>query len=112
MEATTRAGYRSYLNRHFLPLFGDIPIADILPSTVQAWVTQATGGGPSPRSIVKYHVMLYSVLKRAARDRVIGYNPCADTELPKVVPHKTRILTPEESQTLIAQSQIASYPSY
>lgn len=103
LEATTRAGYRSYLDRHFLPFFGDIPIADILPSTVQAWVTHTAGEGLSPRSIVKYHVMLHGVFKRAVRDRVIGYNPCADTELPKVVAYKTRILTPEEFQALLAQ---------
>lgn len=73
-------------NGHFPPFFGDFPIADILP-----------------RSIVRYHVMLHSVFKRAARERVIGYNPCADTELPKVVAQKTRTLTPVEFQTLIAQ---------
>lgn len=27
------AGYRANLDRHFLPYFGDIPMADILPST-------------------------------------------------------------------------------
>ncbi|PZS25963.1 MAG: site-specific integrase [Pseudonocardiales bacterium] len=102
LEASTKAGYRSYLDRHFLPFFGDIPIADILPSAVQAWVTKAAADGLSARSIVKYHVMLHSVFKRAVRDRVIGYNPCADTELPKVIAPKTRILTPEEFQALLA----------
>jgi hypothetical protein len=45
LEASTRAGYRSYLDKHFLPFFGNIPMAEILPSTVQAWVTKATGSG-------------------------------------------------------------------
>jgi len=57
----------------------------ILPSTVQAWVTVAAGSGLSPRSVVKYHVMLHSVFKRAVRDRVILYNSARETELPKVV---------------------------
>jgi integrase len=95
-------GYRSYLDRHFLPFFGDLPMASILPSTVQSWVTQASTDGLAPRSVVKYHVMLHSVFKRAVRDRVIGYNPCAETELPKVIARKTRILTPDEFQTLLA----------
>ena len=55
-----------------------------LPSTVQAWVTQAVAGGLSPRSVGKYHVMLHGIFRRAVRDRVILHNPCADTELPKV----------------------------
>jgi Phage integrase, N-terminal SAM-like domain len=102
LEVTTKAGYRSYLDRHFVPYFGDMPLADILPSTVQAWVTHAAAAGLSARSITKYHGMLKSIFKRAVRDRVIGYNPCSDTELPKVISRKSRTLTPEEFQTLLA----------
>ena len=60
-----------------------MPISDISPSTVQAWVTQAADGGLSARSIAKYHAMLKSIFKRAACDRVIGYNPASDTEPPR-----------------------------
>ena len=103
LEASTKASYRSYLDRHFLPFFGDIPMADIVPSTVQAWVTYASGGGLSARSVAKYHVMLHGVFKRAVRDRVIGYNPCAETELPKVVASKTRILDTRGVLLVLAQ---------
>ena len=101
LEASTKAGYRSYLDKHFLPYFGTYPMAEVLPSTVQSWVTQAVASGLSPRSVVKYHVMLHGVFKRAVRDRIIAYNPCADTELPKVVKKKLRILTPEEFEKLL-----------
>jgi len=50
---------------------------------------------------VKYHVMLHGVFKRAVRDRVIAYNPCFDTELPKVVKKRLRIVTPEEFEKLL-----------
>ena len=103
LEVSTRAGYRSYLDKHFLPYFGAMAIADILPSTVQGWVTQAVESGLSARSVVKYHVMLHGVFKRAVRDRVLGYNPCTDTELPKVIARKTCILTPEEFDRLLAR---------
>jgi integrase len=101
LEVSTRAGYRSYLDKHFIPYFGEMPMAEILPSTVQGWVTQAVAGGLSARSVVKYHVMLHGVFKRAARDRVIAYNPCADTELPKVITKKPRILAPAEFERLL-----------
>jgi len=70
---------------------------------VQDWVTDAVRSGLSPSSVVKYHVMLHSVFKRAVRDRVIASNPCEGTELPKIPPRKSRIMTPEEYQRLIAQ---------
>jgi integrase len=103
LEITTLAGYRSYLDRHFLPHFGPMPMGDILPSPVQAWVTAALDSGLAPRSVVKYHVMLHGIFKQAARDRVIPHNPAADTRLPKVVTKSRRILTPEEFQTLLAK---------
>ena len=103
LEVSTRAGYRANLDKHFLPYFGTMPMAEIMPSTVQGWVTAAVAGGLSARSVVKYHVMLHGVFKRAVRDRVIGYNPCADTELPKVVPAKIHILTPDEFDRLLAE---------
>jgi hypothetical protein len=39
LELSTRQSYRSNLDRHFLPFFGDLPMAKIMPSTVQAWIT-------------------------------------------------------------------------
>ena len=101
VEVSTMAGYRSYLDKHFLPSFGDRPMAEILPSIVQDWVT-AAASDLSPTSVTKYHVMLHSVFKRAVRDRVILTNPCEGTELPKVPPRKARILTPPEYDRLVA----------
>jgi integrase len=103
LEVSTKAGYRANLDKHFLPYFGAMALADILPSTVQGWVTKAVADGLSARSVVKYHVMLHGVFKRAVRDRVIGHNPSADTELPKVVPAKVRILAPEDFDRLLAE---------
>jgi integrase len=35
-------------------------------------------------------------------DRRIAHNPCADTDLPKVVPARQRIITPAQFETLLA----------
>lgn len=101
LELSTRAGYRSYLDKHFIPYFGEKPMSGIAPSTVQAWVTSACAAGLAPQSVVKYHVMLHGIFKRAVRDRVIVRNPCSDTELPKVVAKRLRILSPEEFDRLL-----------
>ena len=50
----------------------------------------------------KYHTMLHSVFERALRDRVVTFNPCAHTELPKVIKKKTRTLTPDEYDAILA----------
>ena len=103
LEVSTRAGYLSNLRTHFVPYFGPMPLAMIKPSNVQGWVSHAVDLGLSPRSIAKYHTMLHSVFARAVRYRMLAFNPCAATELPKVVLRKTRILTPAEFELVLAE---------
>ncbi len=102
VEASTLAAYRSYLDKHFIPVFGKRPMGKILPTEIQRWVTTATENRLSAASIGKYHTMLASVFERALVDRVITFNPCAHTELPKRVKKKTRTLTPAEYDSILA----------
>jgi integrase len=101
VETSTLAAYRSYLDKHFIPTFGKRPMGKILPSEIQRWVTTATENGLSAASVRKYHTMLHSVFERAQRDRVVTFNPCAHTELPKLVKKKARTLTPEEYAAIL-----------
>ena len=103
LEVSTKAAYRSNLDTHFLPFFGEYPLSAISPSMVQRWVTHALRGGLSARSVGKYHVVLHGIFGRAVRDRVIAHNPAADTDLPKVIAKRQRIITPEEFERLLAQ---------
>ncbi len=47
--------------------------------------------------------MLHGIFARAVRDRVIAHNPAADTDLPKVITKRQRIITPAEFDRLLAQ---------
>ena len=99
LEPTTMASYSSNLNRHFFPFFGTKQLSQITPALVQDWVTKAAADGLSPRSICKDHTMLHSIFVRALRDQLILANPCAHTDLPKVLAKATRTLTPDEYTT-------------
>jgi integrase len=102
IEPTTKAAYQSNLDRHFYPFLGRKQLHQITPGLVQDWVTKAAAGGLSARSIRKYHTMLHSIFVRAVRDGLIVANPCAHTELPKVIAKTSRTLTPDEFDVLIA----------
>jgi len=103
LELSTRQAYSSVMNYHFVPFFGQLPMKRIMPSTVQVWVTKVSSEGRiSPVTIKKNHVMLHSVFRRAVRDRIITFNPCSDTELPKIVRKQNQTLTPEEYARLYA----------
>jgi hypothetical protein len=101
-RVSTRAAYRSNLEHHLLPYFGQLPLEAILPSTVQAWITHALDRGLSPRSVRKYHTLLHGIFARAVRDRVITADPAAQTELPKVITKRMHVLTPAEFDRLLA----------
>jgi len=103
LELTTRAAYRSYLDKHFLPYFGKRPMASITPTTVESWIATALREGLSAASVRKYHSMLKTIFQRAVRDRVLLTNPCAATELPKAVRKPRTIPTPEEFDQLISE---------
>ena len=97
LELSTHQAYASILNYHYIPFFGNLPMARIMPSTVQEWVTLVSAEGKiKPVTIKKNHVMLHSVFRRAVRDRIISFNPCSETELPKIVRRQSQTLTPEE----------------
>ncbi len=103
LEVSTRAAYRSYLNKHFIPYFGRRAMASITPSAVESWISKALKDGLSPASVRKYHSMLKTIFQRAVRDRVIVINPCAATELPKAVRKPRTIPTPEDFDRLISE---------
>ena len=103
LEVSTRAAYRYYLDRHFVPRFGTMAILRISPSVVQAWINEAATTTLSARSIVKYHAMLHRIFARAVIDRIVPVNPCAHTELPKVLAVRKQIVTVEQVEKILTK---------
>jgi integrase len=103
LEVSTRTAYGYYLDKHFLPRFGTLPMRRISPAMIQAWVNDATAGGLSPRSVVKYHALLHKIFNRAVIDRAIHLNPASQTALPKVVAKPKRIITAVQFENILVQ---------
>ena len=59
-----------------------------------------------PRSVVKYHALLHKIFSRAVIDRVVPYNPCSHSELPKIISKPKRIITPEEFDAILASIDV------
>ncbi len=103
LEVSTRTAYGYYLDKHFLPRFGTLPMRRISPAMIQAWVNDVTAGGLSPRSVVKYHALLHKIFNRAVIDRAIGLNPAGHTALPKVVAKPKQISTAAQFEDILVQ---------
>lgn len=98
---STARYHETMLRRHVYPVFGGRPIADVLPSHIQAWVA---GLALQPPTVGIVHAIVAGIFRSAVRDRRIMANPCEGTRLPKVQPKLVEPWTTEQVQALIAAS--------
>lgn len=103
LEVSTRAAYRYYLDKHFLPYFGDLPMKTITPSLVQSWVNEVSAATLAAPSVVKYHAVLHKIFSHAVIDRIVPTNACSHGELPKVVRQPKRIITAEQFEAILSR---------
>jgi integrase len=89
------SGFRSYdssWRNHVTVRWGDVRIADVRYSDVQAWVSDMSGtSGPV---IVRFaHSVLARILDDCVRDRMLTSNPARGVKLPKRPPRRNTYLT-------------------
>jgi integrase len=78
---STRYNITHCLKRHVYPVLGDLPVAVIRPTQVQALVT-ALGAVLAPSTVRVVYGYVVSVLGAAVRDKVIASSPCEGVRLP------------------------------
>lgn len=74
LRATTRASYRTALERHLVPTFGDTPLSEITPSLVRSWFQ--SDGERTPTARAHAYQVLVAVMSQAEEDELILRNPC------------------------------------
>lgn len=89
-------GYRSVLNRHVLPAFGDVPLGRLEPMAIREWVSGMTTGGVGPSTIRQAWLLLSQILGAAVKDGLIVRNPAQGVEIPRIRPRERFYLTADE----------------
>jgi integrase len=69
------------MRNHIIPRWGDVPLAKIDHTSVQAWIADLSSRR-SPATVRECYRVFSSVMKAAVRDRTIGLNPCEGVRLP------------------------------
>jgi hypothetical protein len=77
-KPSTLVDYRSALNAHLLPAFGDQPLEEITAEQIDAWRRSLTG--LSNRSKNKLLIQLHGIFRRAQMVWAIPINPLARVE--------------------------------
>jgi integrase len=100
METSTRQSYKYGIDKHLMPFFGSMRMADILPAHVREWVTTQVTAGVTPAMIRQSKIILSAVFTTALNDFVVALHPCRGVKTPSVPVKEYRILTPEEFDRL------------
>jgi integrase len=95
-QATMRpSGYRSYESLwriHVAPRWGNLAIADVRFTDVQAWVSKLAQD-LSASTVRTTHTLLSMVLADAVRDRMLAVNPAVGVKLPAKTKRRKAYLT-------------------
>lgn len=91
------ANWRSMINRHVIPAFGDRNMRAIKATELQVWLSGFAGESKS--TIAQAAAVIRNVFAAAHADRIISSNPAAAIKLPKPgAVNERRSLTAEETR--------------
>jgi integrase len=96
IRPTTWDRYRGLLDHHVLPLIGDVKLVDVKPRHVQVVVDRMVDGGAAPRSVLQCYRVLSGALRQAVRWQMIGVNPAAAVQPPRI--SRADVTVPDSEQ--------------
>ncbi len=92
-------GYRSGIEAHLLPAFGEMPVEDVTTAAIEQWLAGYSG---SVRSRNKLLIEMHGILGRARR--IYGLPGNAAAEVEKFTPRPSgeiEVFSPEEVWALL-----------
>lgn len=92
--------YRSVLNAHILPAFGECFIEDITWEDIQEWLDERADRAKN--SVKLYLTVIAAILEKAKENKLIDANPAKSSELVIEATKETRreALTPEQQRSI------------
>ena len=74
-KKSTGENYRGFLNKHILPVFGNLKVTDINRGKVKNFLLEMVGSGYSKSYAGQFKNVISGVLNKAVDDEVIQVNP-------------------------------------
>ena len=106
LSPTTRAGYLQQIEFHVVRELGNIPLKDLKPNDVQAWVNDLSHNqGLSGQTVKNIFLNLKSALKVARKQKMITENPCQDIVLPPIKPYKAQVYNTEQIKQMLSAAE-------
>lgn len=103
LRLSTWENYATNIKTHIMPTLGHIYLRDIKPGDIQRLYNKMRKEKKAPATIRRCHQIIRSCLEQAENNKIISWNPCKSTTLPKLDQKEVRALTPEEMDRLLKQ---------
>jgi integrase len=103
-KQSTQKNHRHILDKHLLPRFGDVPLAEVTRQGIQAYVAHLNQAGYAPKSIDHIHDVLSALLRTAVKWGHLQENPARGVDLPalRTVRPKWVLTVPQAARLLDA----------
>jgi integrase len=105
----TSKRYGELLRLCVLPVIGDIPLAKLRPSHIQAVHGQVIASGRSPRTALHVHRVLKEALGHGVKWQLAARNPADAVEAPRPDRYEIRVPLPDEIRRLLAAADETPY---
>jgi integrase len=100
LKPKTREDYRSLLDNHVLPAFGERPVGSIDTLTVRGWLAGLVSGGLSASRAKHAYYVLFAVLEAAIQAGAVLRNPAAGVRVPRSRRREMQFLSAAEVERL------------
>jgi integrase len=98
-KPSTLRGYRSVIEAHLLPAFGQMAVEDITTEAIESWIATYKG---LPRSRNKLLIQMHGILRRARKVYGLPSNAAAEVEkFPMKSSGDIQVFAPEEVWALV-----------
>jgi integrase len=103
LKVKTAATYAGLVRARIIPALGDIRLAQLRSTDVQAWINHLLASGLSVSRVRQAQVVLAEALDWAVRDGLLVVNPARTVELPRLEKRERPWLEPEMIDAVAAE---------
>lgn len=100
-RARTVFSYRQIAHKHILPIMGHMKLQDIQPAHIKRLYAIKHEEGRGARTVQMVHSLLFSVLKQAVKEGILGRNPSEAVDRPKVEQAEFQVLNEDQAQQFL-----------
>jgi integrase len=102
-KPSTIRGYRSVIEAHLLPAFGEMPVEEVTTAAIESWLASSD---VLPRSRNKLLIQLHGILGRAKKVYGLRENAAAEVEkFQQTVSGDIQVFSPEEVWALVRAAE-------